>query len=419
MSKALRIKIISYLREQNAVAKYVDIRDHVLSGNDSVAQRNELKATLDYLSNKRLIAINGSYEFLHWTASYGLYNLDNKKIATKLTKTGQAYHPENESDGMEATVPPVLAVIKKSGQQDNTTSQGAESEVLTMPDTQPAPVAAEPEPLPWYVASAEPEAQKPVEPEPLPWYTAPVEPEAEKPTEPEQQLPWYVAPAEPEATKPTDAEPQLPWYTEPEPEPAKSPVTPDSELPWYVKPVHEDGDGFESEMLGDISETKAVEPGEDKKPEPNTPEQPKPAPLKGLDEYIPLQAWYNDIEPKSSVPEPVKPEPKVPEPQPPTEEPPRPLPWENETEEQKEPVIYRFPPLEFKPENTVKQPQPMVIEKLNENLSHSIDALSNIKIKRPSMLTGDFEKDGNIIMKFVLVVVLFLLFGCIVWLYMG
>ncbi|MBW4889850.1 hypothetical protein KXQ82_08990 [Mucilaginibacter sp. HMF5004] len=462
MSKALRIKIINYLREKDAVAKYVDIREHVLSEKDSVEERNELKATLDYLSNKRLIAINGTYEFLHWTATYGLYNIDNKIIATKLTKAGQSYHPENESDDMEATVQPVLAIIKKKGD----TGQQVQQDILVAP-TSTFDVKAEPVQLPWYVAPEKeaeilPEPVKPVDEQPLPWYI----PEPVKPID-EQPLPWYVEPTKeeaellPDAIKPIDEQP-LPWYVEPikeeaeivaEPlmpideqplpwyvEPVKEeklaePIKPIDEqpLPWYVAPKQEEADAFEAEMLEDDIEIKTEAPKEPELPwykAPETVETPKPLhnALKELEEYVPLQPWY--VEPvKEDAPVSIpKPESvaKVVEPEPP-------LPWEAEVkqpvaeepkpiaEEKKEPVIYRFPPIEPKPEAMTKTPAhaPMAIEVLNENLSNSIDVISNIKLKKPAMLTGDFEKDTNVVLKFILVVVLFLLFGCIVWLYMG
>ena len=530
MSKALRIKIISYLREHDAVTKYVDIRAHVLNENDSVEERNELKATLDYLSNKRLIAINGSYEFLHWTVSYGLYNLDGKKIATKLTKTGQAYHPESESDDMEATVPPVLAVIKKGAKAKN------ESQVTTYDhgvDTavEEPPVAAEPEPLPWYTAPIQPENETATEPEStLPWYaeqktekplgtveetilpeyTAPLLPIAETiTTAPESAQPWYVIPEEEKpleefteepavpsssTAEPITAapEPALPWYVIPQEEkpitettkepalpPAQEVVMEPEPLPWYAPPVHDEAEAFEAEMLTEAPEIKYDEPAATEPPIGT--ELPTEARntaandvLKALEEYVPLKPWY--VEPvqqepqkKAEMPEP------VPMAAPPVEESAK-LPWDSEqapveamqeqpldaevkepavieestelpwyteavvqtpvetsprlpqdTEvtaqapvaEEKQPVIYRFPPLELKPESVIKTPPPMVIERLNQNLSSGIDAISNIKIKKPEMLTGDFEKNSNVIMKFVLIIVLFLLFGCIVWVYMG
>jgi hypothetical protein len=570
MSKALRIKIINYLREHDAVTKYVDIRAHVLNDNDSVEERNELKATLDYLSNKRLIAINGSYEFLHWTVSYGLYNLDGKKIATKLTKTGLAYHPESESDDMEATVPPVLAVIKKGAKAKN------ESQVTTYDSSvdtavEELPVTAEPEPLPWYTAPVQPEIETLAEPEStLPWYAAPkteksldtfeetILPEYTAPlssiaepisTAPEQPLPWYVIPEEEkpleeiteEPTVPSlpavetitaAPEPTLPWYVIPEEEkpvteitdesalqPAPEVVTEPEPLPWYTPPVHEEAETFEAEMLTEAPEIKYDEPAATKSTlatEPPTEARNTAANdvLKDLEEYVPLKPWYvepvqQEPEKKAEIPEPapmaappVEESAKLPwdteiteqasveakqdqsldtkakEPaaieesaelpwytetiaQAPVEQPLKQplntddikepavieestkLPWYTETlaqapvetspeppldtevraqapvAEEKAPVIYRFPPLELKPESVVKAPPPMAIERLNQNLSSGIDAISNIKIKKPEMLTGDFEKDSNVIMKFILIIVLFLLFGCIVWVYMG
>jgi len=47
MSKALRIKIIDYLRRHDATVKYIDIKAHVLHDKDSVEQRYAFKATLD------------------------------------------------------------------------------------------------------------------------------------------------------------------------------------------------------------------------------------------------------------------------------------------------------------------------------------------------------------------------------------
>jgi hypothetical protein len=620
MSKALRIKIISYLREHDAVTKYVDIRAHVLNDNDSVEERNELKATLDYLSNKRLIAINGSYEFLYWTVSYGLYNLDGKRIATKLTKTGQAYHPESESDDMEATVPPVLAVIKKGAKAKN------ENQVTTYDhavDTavEELPVTAEPEPLPWYTAPVQPEVETIAEPEStLPWYA---EPKAERPldvfeetilpeytapssppiaetvtTAPESTLPWYVIPEEEKpleevVAKPTlpsppvvetitsEPEPTLPWYVIPEEEkpvtettaePALQPepevVMETEPLHWYTPPEHDEAETFEAEMLTEAPEIKYEEPAATKPPLDTVPSPEARSTaandvLKALEGYVPLKPWY--VEPAQQEPEkkaelrepepvpmaapPVEESAKLPwdteiaeqapveaqqeqpldanvnEPEQPTKQPldtevkepavqestglpwyteaaaqtsvdeslkqpldtevkepavqestglpwytetvvqapveeptkepldtevkqsvvqestglpwyaetvaqtpaelsPK-LPWDAEVTaqapvaEEKQPVIYRFPPLELKPESVVKTPPPMVIERLNQNLSSGIDAISNIKIKKPEMLTGDFEKDSNVIMKFVLIIVLFLLFGCIVWVYMG
>jgi hypothetical protein len=449
MSKALRIKIINYLRDNDAVAKYIDIRAHVLQGRDSVAERNEFKATLDYLSNKRLIAVNGSYEFLHWTVNYGLYNLDGKVIATKLTKAGQVYHPENESDDMEAFVPPVLAVIKKKG---DTTKQPVAHQVLADTAIAVAPLTMEPEPLPWYVAPKEDEVPvAKVEPEPLPWYVAPkedelpvakVEPEPlpwyvapkedEVPVakvEPEP-LPWYVAPKEDEVREAKVETEPLPWYVAPKEEELPAAKVEPEPLPWYVAPKDDDTEAFDAEMLGDAPETKSDVLPEAKLPEhieaiPTVPNEVLHKTLKALEEYEPLQPWY--IENKEQKPEPVLLQPTLPEPilpEPvakPAEEVVK-LPWDVEAEASadadKQPVVYRFPPLDLKQEPVVKA-SPMVIERLNENLSHGIDAISNIKLKRPAALTGDFEKDTNVILKFVLIVVLFLLFGCIVWLYLG
>jgi hypothetical protein len=500
MSKALRIKIINYLRENDAVAKYIDVRAHVLQDTDSVAERNEFKATLDYLSNNRLIAINGSYEFLHWTVNYGLYNLDGKVIAAKLTKAGQSYHPENESDDMEAFVPPVLAVIKKRGdekkQSDPTGFVLDEVATLSTEKAEPLPwyvapteepfritentsPSVEPEALPWYVAPAEEEASQPientlpaVEPEPLPWYVAPVEEEVSQPTEKTsstveaEPLPWYVAPAEEvsqstENTSPMAETEPLPWYVAPKEEvsPVIENIEPPVEkgsLPWYTEEKHDDSDVFESEMLSEAPEVRTGDVPITKTHVPDEPEQEKPKltafqeTLKALESYEPLQPWYVEsteqksvpILPEPSVPKPVITEPSVPEPvmyeaskpepvQEPVNakpalapiEPEVKLPWDTETVasepvEERQPVIYRFPPLELKPE-IVAKPSPMVIERLNENLSHGIDVISNIKLKKPAVLTGDFEKDTNVILKFVLVIVLFLLFGCIVWLYLG
>jgi len=344
MSKALRIKIIDYLRTNDATTRYIDIRAYVLNERDSVEQRNEFKSTLDYLSNNKLIGINGSYEFLHWTMVNGLYNLSNKVIAAKLTQKGLSYHPENGEDELEAAVQPVLAVIKKSGGAKNepTPDNAPAEEVTTVDSVQPVnypanePKYYEPDEitLPWYTETKPEEVEetnltshaekKDEEPEEdkLPWYTEPKAEEVE-----ETKLPWYTEAKteEPEETK-------LPWYTEPKPEEGEEP-----RLPWYDEIKHEE-----------------------------------------------LQLGHQPVE-----------------------------------EEKPEPVIYKFPPIDYKSESITKAPSPMVIEILNENLSQSLDAISNFKIKKPSRLTGDFERDVNVILKFILVVVLFLFFACIVWLYMG
>jgi hypothetical protein len=560
MSKALRIKIIDYLRANDADTKYIDIRAHVLNDNDSVNERNELKATLDYLSNKRLIAINGSYEFLHWTASYGLYNLDNKVIATKLTKLGKAYHPENEDDAMEAAVQPVLAVIKKAS-----VSKG--EPVLAGEDVEQAsPWYTEPEPekapenaveeleqvLPWYTAPEDEKVPENAVAEPeqvLPWYTereAEITPETPTAETAEQQLPWYTEPtpaaetitntAESEISEATDkpSEETLPWYVEPATDPEipafkMAPDTddleydelPDAQLPWHTEPkeditsiaTDEASTATPEEPLPWYTIPKEEEPAPVAKEEPLPEETERPLPWYtppveevvpvAKEESLPQEAeqplpWYTPpvkeevvpVAKEESAPQvaeqplpwytpPVKEEivpvakeeplPQVAEQPLPWYTPPvkegivpvakgeplpqeaeQPLPWytppvEEEAvpvasykpaEAQKEepvaatfghkpleesgPVIYRFPPLEPKPESVVK-PAPMVIERLNNNLSSGIDAISNIKIKmeKPAVLTGDFEKNINVILKFVLIVVLFLLFGCIVWLYLG
>ena len=293
MSKALRIKIIDYLRRHDATVKYIDIKAHVLHDKDSVEQRDEFKATLDYLSNNKYIAINGSYEFLHWTMAQGLYNLGNKVIAAKLTPKGQNYQPEKDADEMEAAVQPVLAVIKKSNEAKYERAYGAEAEEVTAEESY----------------------------------------ETDKTVEPKYYQPDEVS---------------LPWYTETKPE-----VTEEPKLPWYEDVKHDDP----------VAEPKLP--------------------------------WYEDVNPAEPQP--------IPEP----------------FEEKTEPKIYKFPPIDYKPENITRHPAPMVIEILNENLSQSLDAISNLKIKKPARLTGDFERDVNVILKFVLVIVLFLFFACIVWLYMG
>jgi len=322
MSKALRIKIIDYLRRNDATARYIDIKAHILNEKDSVAQRNELKATLDYLANNKLIAINGSYEFLHWTMTNGLYNLNNKVIAAKLTHNGQSYHPENGADEMELAVQPVLAVIRK-----NAEARG--DDVLSSHGIQETAIAEETETTNYPV-------DEPVSFEPI----IPAEPKYYEPDE--VSLPWY------EETKPEEAiEDKLPWYNETKPEEAI-----EDKLPWY-------------------NETKPEEVVEDKLP------------------------WYNETKPE---------EPQI---------------SQAPVEEMPQPVIHKFPPIEYKSESITKPPSPMVIEMLNENLSQSIDAISNLKIRKPARLTGDFERDVNVILKFILVIVLFLFFACIVWLYMG
>jgi len=282
MSKALRIKIIDYLREKDATTKYVDIRAELLSSTDSVEHRKEVKATLDFLSNNKLIIINGSYEFLLWTGSNGLYKLDSKIISTKLTPKGETYHPENEADEMEATPHPVLATTHRSQEIKNVQTATGETQADVV-------IAEKPQHSNYPLST--------------PVALAVVDEVA------------HIAPEEPVT---------LPWYTPQAPEPVEADI---------VHPAHE----------------------------------PITQPL----------------------------------------------------EARKEPIVYKFPPVDFKSESIVKPASPMVIEILNENLSSGIDAISNIKINRPAALTGDFEKDVNIILKFVLVVVLFLFFACIVWLYLG
>ncbi|WP_295651699.1 hypothetical protein [uncultured Mucilaginibacter sp.] len=327
MSKALRIKIIDYLRRHDATVKYIDIKAHVLHDKDSVEQRDEFKATLDYLSNNKYIAINGSYEFLHWTMAQGLYNLGNKVIAAKLTPKGQNYQPEKGEDEMEAAVQPVLAVIKKSNEAKYERAYGAEAEEVTAEESYEADKTVEPK---YY----QPDEVS------LPWYTE-TKPEVTE----EPKLPWYEDVNPPEPVE----EPKLPWYEDVKPtEPVEEP-----KLPWYEDVKHDDP----------VAEPKLP--------------------------------WYEDVNPAEPQP--------IPEP----------------FEEKTEPKIYKFPPIDYKPENITRHPAPMVIEILNENLSQSLDAISNLKIKKPARLTGDFERDVNIILKFVLVVVLFLFFACIVWLYMG
>lgn len=272
MSKALRVKIIDYLRHHDAVTQYVDIREHVLSGNDSVEQRNELKATLDYLSNNRFIVINGSYEFLHWSLIDGLYNLDNKVIAAKLTHKGLKYHPEGDAEILEQ-VKPVLAVVDHKPHENtahtNAIDKPSVSSILTDVRTLEGKDDAH-----------------------------------------------HTLNHKAEDTGSADIQPLVVWQTG-----AKA------EEPFYV---------------------------------------PKPV------------------------------------------------------VEKNEPIVHKFPPIGTSNDAAVaKDNQPMMIEIINENLSQGIDAISNIRIRKPEVLTGDFERDYNVILKFVLVVVLFLLFSCIVWLYMA
>ena len=270
MSKALRVKIIDYLRHHDAVTQYIDIRAHVLGGNDSVEQRNELKVTLDYLSNNRFIAINGSYEFLHWKLIEGLYNLDNKVIAAKLTHKGLKYHPDEDTNILQQVAKPVLAVV----------------------DHKPHEHAA-------HVSTID--------------------------------------------------------------EPPVNNMLTD------VKPL---------EGADDIHDHKVEE-------------------IESVNMQS-LPVWQTEVKTETPfyVPEPVV--------------------------EKNEPIVYKFPPIGASDDvAAAKADQPMMIEIINENLSQGIDAISNIKIRKPEVLTGDFERDYNVILKFILVVVLFLLFSCIVWLYMA